>query len=146
MIDELLKLANSKNIELEVFIDEDETTSIETMNDKLEKYESSSTDSYRIKALYNNKIVTINTEDISNPETIINNIVDLSNALDKEEETTFARNIDIRNNIKEKEDKDYKKIINDLISLNKYKEKYSNIDNINMYYTDKYNKVSIINI
>ena len=145
MIDELLKLANSKNIKLEVFIDEDETIDIETMNDKLEKYESSSTDSYRIKALYNNKIVTINTEDISNPETIINSIIDFSNALDKEEETTFARDIDIRNNIKEKEDKDYKKIINDLISLNKYKEKYPNIDNINMYYTDKYNKVSIIN-
>lgn len=145
MIDELLKLANGKNIELEVFIDEDETTSIETMNDKLEKYESSSTDSYRIKALYNNKIVTINTEDISNPETIINNIIDFSNVLDKEEDTTFACDIDIRNNIKKKEDKDYKKIINDLISLNKYKEKYQNIDNINMYYTDKYNKVSIIN-
>lgn len=145
MIDELLKLANSKNIELEVFIDEDETTSIETMNDKLEKYESSSTDSYRIKALYNNKIVTINTEDISNPETIINNIIDFSNVLDKEEDTTFACDIDIRNNIKKKEDKDYKKIINDLISLNKYKEKYQNIDNTNMYYTDKYNKVSIIN-
>ena len=145
MIEELLKLANSKNIKLEVFIDEDETIDIETMNDKLEKYESSSTDSYRIKALYNNKIVTINTEDISNPETIINSIIDFSNALDKEEETTFARDIDIRNNIKEKEDKDYKKIINDLISLNKYKEKYPNIDNINMYYTDKYNKVSIIN-
>ncbi len=145
MIEELLKLANSKNIKLEVFIDEDETIDIETMNDKLEKYESSSTDSYRIKALYNNKIVTINTEDISNPETIINSIIDFSNALDKEEETTFARDIDIRNNIKEKEDKNYKKIINDLISLNKYKEKYPNIDNINMYYTDKYNKVSIIN-
>lgn len=145
MIDELLKLANSKNIELEVFIDEDETTSIETMNDKLETYESSSTDSYRIKALYNNKIVTINTEDISNPETIINNIIDFSNVLDKEEDTTFACDIDIRNNIKKKEDKDYKKIINDLISLNKYKEKYQNIDNINIYYTDKYNKVSIIN-
>lgn len=145
MIDELLKLANSKNIKIEVFIDEDETIDIETMNDKLEKYESSSTDSYRIKALYNNKIVTINTEDISNPETIINNIFDFSNTLDKEEETTFAHNIDIRNNIKTKEDRNYEKIINDLISLNKYKEKYPNIDNINMYYTDKYNKVSIIN-
>ena len=145
MIEELLKLANSKNIKLEVFIDEYETIDIETMNDKLEKYESSSTDSYRIKALYNNKIVTINTEDISNPETIINSIIDFFNALDKEEETTFARDIDIRNNIKEKEDENYKKIINDLISLNKYKEKYPNIDNINMYYTDKYNKVSIIN-
>lgn len=145
MIDELLKLANSKNIKIEVFIDEDEIIDIETMNDKLEKYESSSTDSYRIKALYNNKIVTINTEDISNPETIINNIFDFSNTLDKEEETTFAHNIDIRNNIKTKEDRNYEKIINDLISLNKYKEKYPNIDNINMYYTDKYNKVSIIN-
>ena len=40
MIDELLKLANSKNIKIEVFVDEDITTSIETMNDKLEKYES----------------------------------------------------------------------------------------------------------
>lgn len=145
MIDELLKLANSKNIELEVFIDEDITIDIETMNDRLEKYESSSTDSYRIKALYNNKIVTINTEDISNPELIINNIISISNALDKEEDTTFARNIDIRNNIEEKKNKDYKKIINDLISLNKYKQKYPNIDNINMYYTDKYNKVNIIN-
>lgn len=145
MIDELLKLANSKNIKIEVFVDEDITTSIETMNDKLEKYESSSTNSYRIKALYNNKIVTINTEDISSPETIINNIIDFTNALDKEEDTTFACNIDIRNNSKEKEDKDYKKIINDLISLNKYKEKYPNIENINMYYTDKYNKISIVN-
>ena len=145
MIDKLLKLASSKNIKMEVFVDEDITIDIETMNDRLEKYESSSTDSYRIKALYNNKIVTINTEDISNPELIINNIISISNALDKEEDTTFARNIDIRNNIEEKKNKDYKKIINDLISLNKYKQKYPNIDNINMYYTDKYNKVSIIN-
>ena len=145
MIDELLKLSSSKNIKLEVFIDEDETIDIETMNDKLEKYETSSVSTYHIKSLYNNKIVIINTEDISDPETIINNIIDFSNTLDKEEETTFAHNIDIRNNIKEKENKDYKKIINDLISLNKYKEKYPNIDNINMYYTDKYNKVSIIN-
>ena len=145
MINKLLKLANSKNIKIEVFVDEDITTSIETMNDKLEKYESSSTDSYRIKALYNNKVVIINTEDISNPEIIVNNIIELSKVLDKDENTTFACNVDIKNNIKEKEDKDYKEIIDDLISLNKYKEKYPNIDNINMYYTDKYNKISIIN-
>ena len=145
MIDKLLKLANSKNIQIEVFIDEDITIDIETMNDRLEKYETSSTNSYRIKALYDNKIVTINTEDISNPEYIIDNIINIANALDKEENTTFAHNIDIRNNIEEKEEKDYTKIINDLISLNKYKEKYPSIDNINMYYTDKYNKVSIIN-
>ena len=145
MIDELLKLANSKNIKIEVFIDEDETIDIETMNDKLEKYETSSVSSYHIKALYNNKIVPINTEDISNPEIIVNNIINFSNVLDIDKKTTFAHDLDIRNNIKEKENKDYKKIINDLISLNKYKEKYPNIDNINMYYTDKYNKVSIIN-
>ena len=145
MIDELLKLADSKNIKLEVFIDEDETIDIETMNDKLEKYETSSVSSYHIKALYNNKIVPINTEDISNPEIIVNNIINFSNVLDIDKKTTFAHDLDIRNNIKEKEDKDYKKIINDLTSLNKYKEKYPNIDNINMYYTDKYNKVSIIN-
>ena len=144
MIDKLLKLANSKNIQIEVFIDEDITIDIETMNDRLEKYETSSTDSYHIKALYNNKIVTINTEDVSNPEAIINNIINISSTLDLEKDTTFARNIDIRN-IEEKEEKNYNKIINDLISLNKYKEKYPNIDNINMYYTDKYNKVSIIN-
>ena len=145
MIDELLKLADSKNIKLEVFIDEDETIDIETMNDKLEKYETSSVSTYHIKALYNNKIVPINTEDISNPEIIVNNIINFSNVLDIDKKTTFAHDLDIRNNIKEKENKDYKKIINDLISLNKYKEKYPNIDNINMYYTDKYNKVSIIN-
>lgn len=145
MIDELLKLADSKNIKLEVFIDEDETIDIETMNDKLEKNETSSVSSYYIKALYNNKIVPINTEDISNPEIIVNNIINFSNVLDIDKKTTFAHDLDIKNNIKEKEDKDYKKIINDLTSLNKYKEKYPNIDNINMYYTDKYNKVSIIN-
>ena len=145
MIDELLKLADSKNVKIEIFIDEDETIDIETMNDKLEKYESSNTSSYRIKALYNNKIVTINTEDISNPKLIIKNIIDLSKVLDKKENTTFAHNINIKNKTKEKEDKDYKKIINDFISLNDYKKKYPQIDNINMYYTDKYNKVSIIN-
>lgn len=145
MIDKLIELANNKNIKIEVFIDEDTTTQIETMNNKLESYESSSVSSYRIKALYNRKVIIINTEDISNPELIIDQIIKFSDTLDKDEDTAFAKKLDIKNNIKEKNDVNYNKVINDFISLNKYKKQYPNIENFNMYYTDSYNKTSIIN-
>jgi len=145
MIKKLLDLAKENNIKLEVAISKSVDTNIETLNDRVEKFEEAVVTTYKIKSLINNKIVNITTEDISDPDKIIEDIVSNASILDNNYEVSFAKEIDIQNNDIDFVEQDYEKVKQDLIKLNKYKDKYPNLKSINMYYTNNYNKINIIN-
>lgn len=145
MINNLLSLADKEGLNLEIAIDEEQNTSIETFNDKINQYEISNVKTYKLKGVYNDKVVKLTTEDISNPELLINELINNSKIIDNMDQTTFAKNIGIKNNDDLNIEEDYNKIIKDFINLNNYRSDFSNLNTINIYYTHRYNKRSIIN-
>lgn len=145
MVNDLLKLAKEKNLQLEVVVNEEQNTEIETFNKQVSRYEISNVKKYNLKGYYNKKIVKLTTEDISNPEFLISELINNSEIIDNIDKTTFAKKIDITNNDSPNIPEDYNKIIENFINLDKYRKDYPNLTSINMYYTHRYNKRSIIN-
>ncbi|MCI9435071.1 MAG: TldD/PmbA family protein [Bacilli bacterium] len=145
MIDNLLNLADEEGLNLEIAIDEEQNTAIETFNDQVNQYEISNVTIYKLKGVYNDKVVRLTTEDISNPKLLIDELINNSRIIDNMDETTFAKNIDIENDYSPNVDDDYNVIINDLLNLNSYRSSFPNLNVVNIYYTHRYNKRSIIN-
>lgn len=145
MINNLLNLADKEGLNLEIAIDEEQNTAIETFNDQVNQYEISNITIYKLKGVYNDKVVRLTTEDISNPKLLIDELINNSKIIDNIDQTTFAKNINIENNDAPNVDDDYNEVIKDLLDLNKYKSSFHNLNTINIYYTHRYNKRSIIN-
>ena len=145
MIKKLLEIAKLNNIEMEIAINYEDNTCIETFNDTVEKYEVSNVKVYKIKALYQGKLVNITTEDITNPNILVDMIINNARVIDNFEDTTFAKKVDIKNNNKKIPKTDYNIIIKDLLDLDKFRKKYPNLESIKLTYTSNYNNLSIIN-
>lgn len=145
MIKKLLEIAKINNIEMEIAINYEDNTCIETFNDTVEKYEVSNVKVYKIKALYQGKLVNITTEDITNPNILVDMIINNARVIDNFEDTTFAKKVDIKNNNKKIPKTDYNIIIKDLLDLDKFRKKYPNLESIKLTYTSNYNNLSIIN-
>lgn len=145
MINDLLNLADKEGLTLEIAIDEEKNTAIETFNNQVNQYEFSNVTIYKLKGVYNNKVVRLTTEDISNPKILIDELINNSNIIDNIDQTTFARKINIENHDAPNVDDDYDKVIDDLLDLNGYRASFPNLNTINIYYTHRYNKRSIIN-
>ena len=155
MINNLINLAKKENISLEVCTLIDESHYLETLNDEMKKFNVSKTTSYAIKAIYNNKVVSIYTETISNPEEIINAIKANGDLIDNDNKNRLCENdFDIKerksiapdlNNIKkvlfnlnDEYHKKYPFIINIGASV-EYNNTVRMIDNENHHLKDSYN-------
>ena len=129
-MNKLLDLAKTNNIELEVLEKDNIDTNIVILNDTIEKYETSNEKKYEVKAKINNKIVKYNTENIDNVLEILKenaSIIDSDVTYDFISDT--ENNIDVNTNYKEI---DYKNILNNMLSLDKLKEKYKELISINI--------------
>ena len=155
MINNLIKLAKKENISLEVCTLIDGTYNIEILNDKMQKFNISKTTEYGIKAIYNNKVINLCTENISNPEAIIKTIKSNGDLIDNDNENRLCENdFDIKtdrstipdlNNIKKeifKLNKEYHKkypFIVNLMGVVEYNNIVRMIDNENHHLKDSYN-------
>ena len=74
MINNLIKLAKEKNIEIEIYTRKDKHYSIEVLNDSLTNFDIAKSTNYHIKAIYNEKMITLDYESLDNSEEIIKNL------------------------------------------------------------------------
>lgn len=106
---------------------------IDTLNDKLEKYETMITDKYTISAIYQNKKVKLYTEELNN--SIIPLLKRQAEYLDLEIEPIKYPIEEVHDSSNFQLD-DSNKIVTELLQLNKLKEKYKQLVEINSSYSE----------
>lgn len=145
MIKELLEIAKKEGIQLEIYKEQDLGVSIEGNNDFIEMYETCNIINYNLKALYKNKTININTENISDFENIITLIKKQASIIEKNDENRICDNIDKIKVENLKDSNDYKKIKKDIIKLYENKKLYSNIVSINTSVSTSIKNIGIYN-
>ena len=117
---------------------------LRTLNHEVKQYETSNIKNYEIKTIIENKTIKINTENIDNIEFIIKDIKDSFELLDNTEKDSLAKESIIDEN-KNEENFDIDKIRNDLLELNKFKEKDKRILNIDSIVEENIKSIYIKN-
>lgn len=145
MINQLLNEAKKNNIELEVFKEKEQNTTIEVYEDKIDSFDSFDITTYKITAIYNNKTICIETENIDDVESIIHLIKEQSLIIDNDEKNSLAVNSDIIKKVSNTIELDHQQIIQDMISFNELKKKYHNITSIMTYISIENNDIGIYN-
>ena len=117
---------------------------LRVLNDEIKQYDSSLIKSYKIKAIINDKTVTIETENLMDIDDIVDLIKNNYEILDNNDKDFIAENniidedrIDSSINLDE--------IRNDLLHLYNYKVKYSNILNIDSIFENSIKEINILN-
>lgn len=140
MIDKLINLAKENNIDLEVCSKKEYSAQIAVLNSNLENFYISNTIKHNIKAIKDNKCIFFVTEDLSNPDYIINELNKTFLLSDNDNLNRLSNNsYESRNKLFNKPD--FKKVKDDLLSLYALKKDYSFIKNIEASYS--YNSMNI---
>lgn len=141
---ELIDLAKKENIDLEIYHSKYSSVEIETLNDELKYYNMSNDNSYKIKAIINNKTITLNYESLKNPKGIIDTIKKHARIIDNDNKNSLCENdyrYDERNDVVI----NYAKVKEELLKLNEYKEKYPFLENIDSSFCHSKVEVEIEN-
>lgn len=144
MINKLITLAKEKNIDIEILTDECKEYEIEILNKKLQKFDINKELTYQIKAIYNGKMVVLDVENISNPDEIINTIINNANLLDNDNQNRLCDN-DYKFSKDTSIKFDINRIKNELLELDDSRNKYPNIVNIESGFSYIEDKCSIDN-
>lgn len=144
MINKLITLAKENNIDIEILTDECKEYEIEILNKKLQKFDINKELTYQIKAIYNGKMVVLDVENISNPDEIINTIISNANLLDNDNQNRLCDN-DYKFSKDTSIKFDINRIKNELLELDDFRNKYSNIVNIESGFSYIEDKCSIDN-
>lgn len=134
MYKELFKKAKENNLDqFQICKTTVEELSIETFNDKIDKFETSSIDNYLVSAIYQDKVVRLQTESLDNH--VIDDLKEQAEYLDITTDKTRTSLEDI------KEEKNYQinnpdNIIKRMLKLNDLKNQYQSLTEINAYYTE----------
>ena len=144
MINKLLEQAKLNNIQLEIINNIDKETSVRTFNNNIERYQKSDISSYKIKAIYNNKTVKIDTENINDINKIIEIIKEQSSLIENDNSDSLASNKEIICNDKFNEPI-FDDIKYDMINLYNKKAKYSNLVSITSEFSYSENYIKLYN-
>ena len=140
MIDKLIDLAKENNIDLEVCSKKEYSAQIAVLNSNLENFYISNTTRHNIKAIKDSKCIFFVTEDLSDPDYIINELNKTFLLSDNDNLNRLSNNsYENRNKVFNKPD--FKKVKEDLLSLYALKKDYSFIKNIEASYS--YNSMNI---
>ncbi|MEG1015607.1 MAG: metallopeptidase TldD-related protein [Bacilli bacterium] len=145
MIKELIEKCYKENIIVQVNKRKENNTSIEVFNDKINAFNTGIVYSYLIKALINNKTITINVENIEDTDSIIRVLKENIILLDNNNVNAFAKNEKIHKINKKPLIIDYNQVKEDLISLNTLKDEYKLISNITLYFDYNEEDIEITN-
>lgn len=146
MVNNLLEYAQKNNILLEVLKERNKSTTIYTYNDSIESYDSYDIYTYKLKAIYNNKTIMIETENIDDPQKIIEIIKNNANLIENQNRNILADKKIIMEEKSSYCKENFKEIIDDMIDFSKFRKKYSNLVSINASYESIYKEVGIYNI
>lgn len=140
----LIEKAKSKALDLEVKKTFNQFLELRILNDEVKQFESSNITYYDVKAIINNKCVTISCENLNNADYVINELEKSSVILDNDDKDFLAKTNLV---YEDREDLSLNcdKIKKDLLELNDYRNKYKNIFNIDSILECNYKNVEIIN-
>ncbi len=139
----LLLLAKKNNIDIEILEGVANETSIEVLNDQLKEFDISNLKGYSIKAIKNDKTVRMHTENINDPQKIVNEI----NLLFEVQENSNKNKLvnDNIKNIAEPNKVNYSQAKQDLLSLNDLHKKDKRLKDFQIGYNHHYGRDLIYN-
>ena len=141
---ELINLAKKNNIDLEIFHGKYSSVEIEILNDELKYFNMSNDNSYKLKAIMDNKTITLNYESLNNPDEIINTIKEHFLVIDNDNKNNLCEN-DYNEEYRDDITVDYSKVKEELLKLNEYKNKYPFIVNIDSSFSHTKTTIEIEN-
>ena len=144
MVKKLIDLAKENNIDLEVCSKKEYSAQIEVLNSNLKNFYVASTTRYQIKAIKDGKCCFFTTEDLSNPDYIIKELDKAFLLSDNDNINRLSNNsYELRKESFIKPD--FKKVKEDLLSLDGLREEYPYIKNIEASYAYNYMDINIEN-
>ena len=144
MVKKLIDLAKENNIDLEVCSKKEYSAQIEVLNSNLKNFYVASTTRYQIKAIKDGKCCFFTTEDLSNPDYIIKELDKAFLLSDNDNINRLSNNsYELRKESFIKPD--FKKVKEDLLSLDSLREEYPYIKNIEASYAYNYMDINIEN-
>ena len=144
MVKKLIDLAKKANMALEVCSKKEYSAQIEVLNSNLKNFYVASTTRYQIKAIKDGKCCFFTTEDLSNPDYIIKELDKAFLLSDNDNINRLSNNsYELRKESLIKPD--FKKVKEDLLSLDSLREEYPYIKNIEASYAYNYMDINIEN-
>lgn len=144
MVKKLIDLAKKANMALEVCSKKEYSAQIEVLNSNLKNFYVASTTRYQIKAIKDGKCCFFTTEDLSNPDYIIKELDKAFLLSDNDNINRLSNNsYELRKESFIKPD--FKKVKEDLLSLDSLREEYPYIKNIEASYAYNYMDINIEN-
>ena len=144
MVKKLIDLAKKANMALEVCSKKEYSAQIEVLNSNLKNFYVASTTRYQIKAIKDGKCCFFTTEDLSNPDYIIKELDKAFLLSDNDNINRLSNNsYELRKESFIKPD--FRKVKEDLLSLDSLREEYPYIKNIEASYAYNYMDINIEN-
>ncbi len=135
----LIEYASSENINLQIYEKNIEKVEINTLNDKLELFQTSNVSSYILKSIIDGKSINMATDSISDPKKIVTTLKSIASLQENNEQNILASD-NIKTHITKPQIVDYNQVKVDLLKLNDLKSKYKEIVNIECMY-EHYNNI-----
>lgn len=125
-MNKLINEAQKIGIDVEVFVNKNDVTTINTLNDTLKLFQISNVKRYIVKAMKDNKCIKLSCENINNVKELISSIEEILSVQENTNDNTFCKgNVSLVNEFKG--NIDYEVIKKDLLSLNDLKNEYPSI-------------------
>ena len=134
MKNKLIASAKEKDILVEITMERCKRTSINALNGKLKLFQTDDISSYIIKAIKDGKCIKIALESLNEPERIIANLLKIFSLTDNDNENRFCQGNECFT--EEAEVIDFSNVRKDVLALDKIKDKYKEIENIEVGYTN----------
>ena len=134
MKNKLIASAKEKDILVEITMERCKRTSINALNGKLKLFQTDDISSYIIKAIKDGKCIKIALESLNEPERIIANLLKIFSLTDNDNENRFCQGNECFT--EEAEVIDFSNVRKDVLALDKIKDKYKEIENIEDGYTN----------
>lgn len=144
MIHKLIEEAKKENIIMEVFSSRDKSLNIKVRNHQVESTITSDVTKYKVKALYKEKTILIQTE-IIDPQKIIQLIKENYEIVDNDDKDTLATSFDFEFSKMKEEKLDINKITEDLLAMDKYRSQNPEIFDLVFEYEYNLNERKITN-
>lgn len=144
MIDKLMEEAKKENIIIEVFSSRNKSLNIKVRNHQVESTITSDVTKYKVKALYKEKTILIQTE-IMNPKKIIDLIKENYEIMDNDDKDTLATPFSFTTSKVKEPELDVNQITEDLLAMDQYRKKYPEIFDLTFEYEYILNERQLIN-
>lgn len=144
MINELISLAKKNNIDIEILTDECKEYSVDVLNKELQNFDINKELTYQIKAIYNDKMIILDVENLNNPDEIIKTIINNATLIDNDNKNRLCDS-DYKLNTDKSIKIDINNIKNELLNLDDFRKDYPYIVNIESGFSYIENKCSIDN-